>query len=500
DAIPILRYDGILLSIIIGFILGLGSTFVLYKFLFYPDIKKTAQRLDKLGLEERMITMLELKEDTSFIAELQREDTKVKVASIPPKKFKFVNLAKYIGVVVLGFIAVSSMSIALAIEVAPKYYTIEWVIDGQKSKTEVLENTMPEKETPIKEGYVFYKWEPELEPATKNTSYTAIFLPESVTDEERIIKELIEALRQIVDSANVSQTLKDDLHGLIDNLEESLKPEDSLIVKIAKIEDTRDEILRRIREEIRYIGDELKAFEITDSLGDAVLENNALILKLFIDNFVADFEAMPVSPERTETVLQTADDIEAAMKNSNEYNPALRKTLQELADLLRRMAINTIAEELQKHETTETLGDAVATRDNDLLDQFIEEFVQDFIDMPTGPEKIELLLQTADDIEQALEDSNEDNDPLREQLQALADLLRKMAQIIEEGDIPEDQAQEQLEQELQEIIDQIKDILNPEPQDDEGDLEQDIEDAFEDAIGELTGQEPNEEEPEDPED
>lgn len=65
-----------------GIYIGLGAfvlsvavaTPLFYNYKFRPTTKKIAQRIDTLGLEERMLTMAELENDNSFMAMKQRED------------------------------------------------------------------------------------------------------------------------------------------------------------------------------------------------------------------------------------------------------------------------------------------------------------------------------------------------------------------------------------------------------------------------------------------
>src|SRR5690606_9812805 len=123
-----IRYDGTILGIILGVVAGGGASWLFYRFAFYPDIKETARRLDKLGLDERMITMLEFEQEESYIVQRQREDTFTKIREIPEKSFKFMDLAKYIVIIALTAIASVSMSVVLAFEVQPKSYTITWKI------------------------------------------------------------------------------------------------------------------------------------------------------------------------------------------------------------------------------------------------------------------------------------------------------------------------------------------------------------------------------------
>ena len=62
---------------------------VLFYFIkFRPSIKSNAQRIDRLGLDERAITMVEFANDDSYIAQKQREDALAKMATVEPKQLK----------------------------------------------------------------------------------------------------------------------------------------------------------------------------------------------------------------------------------------------------------------------------------------------------------------------------------------------------------------------------------------------------------------------------
>jgi len=53
------------------------SAFVFYFVKFRPTVMRSARRIDSVGLEERLITMVEFEKDDSAIAELQRQDAKM---------------------------------------------------------------------------------------------------------------------------------------------------------------------------------------------------------------------------------------------------------------------------------------------------------------------------------------------------------------------------------------------------------------------------------------
>lgn len=70
-------------------VIGAGATLLFYFKRFKPTAKKDAARLDRLGLEERLITMLELEGDDSYIAQRQRADAKEKLQQVNVKDIKF---------------------------------------------------------------------------------------------------------------------------------------------------------------------------------------------------------------------------------------------------------------------------------------------------------------------------------------------------------------------------------------------------------------------------
>ena len=84
-----LAFNGLLLSI--GGALGVTAllTPLFYFVKFRPDVVKNARRLDRLGLEERLVTMVEYENDDSYIAQVQREDAKLNLAKLALNAVKF---------------------------------------------------------------------------------------------------------------------------------------------------------------------------------------------------------------------------------------------------------------------------------------------------------------------------------------------------------------------------------------------------------------------------
>ena len=114
------------LSSILLILVGVGagalvlSMPIFYFTLFKPTTKSIARRVDRLGLEERIVTMLELENDDSYIAMRQREDAKEQLQKANSKQIKFViargtviaaAIVAFIGVAMSTVTALSAMGI-----------------------------------------------------------------------------------------------------------------------------------------------------------------------------------------------------------------------------------------------------------------------------------------------------------------------------------------------------------------------------------------------------
>lgn len=70
------------ISLLAGAAVTAATTLIVYNKAFKPTTKGIAKRIDMLGLQERLITMEELKNDESYIAMRQREDAMEKLRSV----------------------------------------------------------------------------------------------------------------------------------------------------------------------------------------------------------------------------------------------------------------------------------------------------------------------------------------------------------------------------------------------------------------------------------
>lgn len=154
-----------------GIYIGLGlfvaataiATPLFYTFRFRPTTKKIAQRIDTLGLEERILTMAELENDDSFIAMKQREDAMKAMKSVSSEMLKIAVSVPLIAALAISATLGTGMTVAAA--VAPDggkhfvdglkekktydiAYTVEgkgWVIDFTKKENAALIAAMKER-------------------------------------------------------------------------------------------------------------------------------------------------------------------------------------------------------------------------------------------------------------------------------------------------------------------------------------------------------------------
>ncbi len=180
---------------------------IFYFFKYRPNMTDVARRLDRLGLDERMITMLEYEGDDSYIASLQRENARLHIGKLDGKKLRLRISATLIVFAVITAIFGSSMTTVLALSengVLPSGSTIisggdeltdhipvSYIVDegGYITGGEADQLVAPgEDADPVvavpEDGWVFIGWDDEsTDPArhdkniTEPREYIAIFEP-----------------------------------------------------------------------------------------------------------------------------------------------------------------------------------------------------------------------------------------------------------------------------------------------------------------------------------
>ena len=113
-----LEANGIVAAIVVFALVTAALTFAFYKTVFAPTVKKNAKRLDRYGLDERLITMVELEGDDSFIAEMQRRDAVETLERLDKKRVKLkIATAIIVLVITIGTLFLGAFTTELLITV-----------------------------------------------------------------------------------------------------------------------------------------------------------------------------------------------------------------------------------------------------------------------------------------------------------------------------------------------------------------------------------------------
>lgn len=103
---------GLFLALGLGVASGVVSGFLFYRFKFRPTTRAIAKRVDELGLEERLLTMIELENDDSYMARLQREDAQKAMSRLDPMLLKVaVSVSLIVAVAAVGVCGVGMTTV-----------------------------------------------------------------------------------------------------------------------------------------------------------------------------------------------------------------------------------------------------------------------------------------------------------------------------------------------------------------------------------------------------
>ena len=132
----IIDYDYVIL-LAAGVLVGVSAivTAIAYFKVFYPTVMSNARRLDRLGLQERLVTMVEYDNDDSYIAQAQREDAKAALSRIQNRDIR-IRIAKKIWAALI-ICAIPSMMMTTVSALAEA--------DVLPSGDEIIDSLIPEE-------------------------------------------------------------------------------------------------------------------------------------------------------------------------------------------------------------------------------------------------------------------------------------------------------------------------------------------------------------------
>lgn len=181
---------------------------IFYHKKYRPTALRSARRIDRLGLEERLITMVEYEGDESIMAQLQREDAKNKLAEVQLTELR-VKIAKntlatlaVTGVVGLAMMTVSALSAfgllpdgwamldALVPDEPIQYVSVTYeamdggYIEGETDQLIPIGSNTSQVVAIAEDGYEFQGWEDGYKKpvrsdgkVTEDVVYIAVFMP-----------------------------------------------------------------------------------------------------------------------------------------------------------------------------------------------------------------------------------------------------------------------------------------------------------------------------------
>lgn len=102
------------ISFVVFLIVGALSTAAFFRWRFKLDEKNNARRIDRLGLEERLVTMLEYQDDDSVIAQMQRKDAMAALETVDPKRIEYRVAPKiYVTFAIAAFISIGMLTVSI---------------------------------------------------------------------------------------------------------------------------------------------------------------------------------------------------------------------------------------------------------------------------------------------------------------------------------------------------------------------------------------------------
>lgn len=197
------RIDAIWIMFVATFGVAVAAGVAFYFLRFRPNDVSNARRLDRLGLEERLVTMVELEGQDTYIAQIQREDAKASLEKLDKKQLK-IKISKGILIFTLvAFVLGAGMIVTKTFfddviegwiddiidQEFTEYVTVSYEaedggsIDGDPFQ-DIVKGTDTETVTAVAdEGYMFKEWSDGYKFPTRfeqkvdeSVTYTAIFM------------------------------------------------------------------------------------------------------------------------------------------------------------------------------------------------------------------------------------------------------------------------------------------------------------------------------------
>lgn len=263
------------ISVAAAIIAGILAYILIYRFSYQAVLR----RVDGAGLQERLVTMIQLWDDQSYIARAQREDTLARLAALKPRAVS---------------LHIPLITTALAFGL---------------SLTGVVGALVP-------------SWERSATPVSAIEDDYKVYHP--------VVKELVEELYKKVENLpdDIDPDIKDKLEQIIKDIDQSLNSGEQKdnTDRVSDLEEKLDQINQIIKENqvSKTIGDILMQLENTKELGAALVARDDAMVQAALDNMVPEFTAL------IQAVIKGINTCEADSVTKNAILACLNTTLNKL--------------------------------------------------------------------------------------------------------------------------------------------------------------------------
>lgn len=311
---------------LVGFLISSAAAIIIAYNLLKPNVHKVAARVDGLGLNEKVQTMLELQDEEGTFARVQREDAINTLTTLPPRLLKL-GFPKRLAAVCVALMVAFSL-----IGFLPNEHRQE-LLEKEKQLLEELEK----------------------------------------------VEDLLEKLEEEIEEADLSPELKEEVMEIVEELKEKLKSEKSTSKKLSAINEAKEkfeELLKKTKElELEDISDSLKENDNTKELGEAIEEGDTEKVKEELDEILEDIKDLEEN-ELSEKLQELAESFENASENaSNDLKESMKELANKLKEAAEKGEIDMSELEDMFDELGEKLEEAMTGEGTEIdnIDQLLED-------------------------------------------------------------------------------------------------------------------------------
>ena len=170
---------------------------VCFFIVFYPRKKRVAERVDALGLKERVVTLLEFKDNDSEMARLQREDALKAIKAVKTSKLKL-TVKKWELIAPAAAIALALVMTALPADIFD-FRTEEEIAEDERLA--YIEAALEEMREAIKDEKLTEEQRAELEEMLAELEEKLMNENLSELEQDLLMQEMQEAIDEMLEAA-----------------------------------------------------------------------------------------------------------------------------------------------------------------------------------------------------------------------------------------------------------------------------------------------------------